>query len=227
MSDFAQQLRDAMRPKEAAPKKIKPVFDSVSASDPATLYTLQDIRLKAAAAVQTWCETDDLGEDETNAMRLQALLMGIVDANLDGEIGPDEADFFEEVLNVAWDYLSSKGIPDDDIDLLLNEWDAAAGDRIMDIMNGELPDGDEESMDDVDNFAFGEDQESVFDSAVYKKVTAVRGGKKIRIKKRVSGTVRLSAAQKLGVRKMLTKSHSSAASMRRKRSMRLRDSMGL
>lgn len=227
MSDFAQQLRDAMRPKEASPKKIKPVFDSVSASDPATLYTLQDIRVKAAAAVQTWCETDDLGEDETNAMRLQALLMGIVDANLDGEIGPDEADFFEEVLNVAWDYLSSKGIPDDDIDLLLNEWDAAAGDRIMDILIGELPDGDEASMNDIDNFAFGSDQGSVFDSAVYKNRMAVHGGKKMRVRVRVAGTSHRSAAQKLAMRKAQAKSHSAGAQVHRNRSMRIRESSGL
>lgn len=62
--------------------------------------------------------------------------------------------------------------------------------------------------------------DSVFD-AVYKKKLVIRKGKRVRINKRVSGTVRLSAKQKMAVKKMLRKSHSAVATMRRAKSQRL------
>jgi hypothetical protein len=49
----------------------------------------------------------------------------------------------------------------------------------------------------------------------------------MRIKKRISGTVRLSAKQKVAVRKMLRKSHSAMATMKRMKSMKIRRKAGL
>lgn len=63
--------------------------------------------------------------------------------------------------------------------------------------------------------------------ATYKKKTVVRKGRKVRINKRVSGTVRLTAKQKIAVRKMLRKSHSAVAQVRRAKSMRVRTRSGL
>jgi hypothetical protein len=63
--------------------------------------------------------------------------------------------------------------------------------------------------------------------AVYKKKIVIRRGKKVRINKRVSGTVRLTAKQKVAVRKMLRKTHSAVAQMRRSKSMRVRRRAGL
>ena len=86
-------------------------------------------------------------------------------------------------------------------------------------------------MDEVDAFAFdAEAQEPLMDSvldAVYKKRMVIRAGKKMRINKRVSGTVRLSAAQKIAIRKAGMKSRSASARMRRMRSMSKRRKMGL
>lgn len=209
-------------------KKETPLtLDAMPYADDAERYTAQDLKLKAASAVQAWAETDDIGDDETSADRLQSLFIGIIDINKDGEINDDEVDLLEILLNAAWDYLAAKGADDDDIDLLLNDWDAAAADRIMDVVNGSLPDGDEAALSDIDAFAFGYgDQESVFD-AVYKTKIAVRGGKKMRIRKRVSGTVQLSSKQKVAVRKMLAKSHSAQAVRNRMRSLRIRKSSSL
>jgi hypothetical protein len=229
MTLLAKYLRETQADeKKPAPRMRRSIYDSVDSTSPSVQYTLSDMKVKAAAAVQTWCETDDLSENETSALRLQSLLIGIVDANKDGEIGDDEADYFEMVLNAAWDYLAAKGAQDDDIDLLLNDWDTAAADRIMDVVNGGLPDGDEAGLDDIDAFAFSDDdQEAVFDSAAYKNVMAIRHGKKMRIKKRIGGTVRLSAAQKVAIRKMHMKSHSATAQIRRLKSVRMSRSMGL
>ena len=66
----------------------------------------------------------------------------------------------------------------------------------------------------------------VFD-ATYKKKIVVRRGKKVRINKRVSGMVRLNAKQKIAVKKMLRKSHSAVAQVRRAKSMKIRKRAGL
>ena len=187
-----------------------------------------------AAAIQQWAETDDLDETETSADRLMAMMVGIADSNKDGELSEDEQDVVGSALEAAWDYLSSLGAADEDIALLLNDWDADAGDRLRDLVASVLPDGEDAAGSAIDTFTFGPgDQEPLLDSAgvaldaAYKKVIAVRKGKKVRINKRISGTVRLSAKQKVAIRKAGMKSHSAGALARRMKSLRMRKSLGM
>lgn len=224
---MSEVLRNAM--KNGVSKE--PVLDSaedigtelMGADD----FTLKDIKLSVAGVIQQWVETDDLAEGETYADRLLALMVGIADENHDGEITDDEQGVLDMALNAAWDYLAGKGVSDEDLDVLLNDWDGDVADRVRDLVASVLPEGEEESAADIDNFAFSAaDQEPALDAA-YKKVVAVRGGKKVRIRKRVSGTVRLSAAQKVGLRKARMKSHSATARMHRAKSMRIRRKSGL
>ena len=124
----------------------------------------------------------------------------------------------------------SKGATEEDVKALLEEGSNEAGDRILELLAGEGPEDDS----DVDSFAFdAESSESVMDGvrsifdAVYKKKVVVRGGKKVRINKRVSGHVRLSAAQKVSIRKASMKSRSASARMHRMKSMKVRRNAGL
>ena len=61
----------------------------------------------------------------------------------------------------------------------------------------------------------------------YKKRFVIRKGKKLRINKRVSGKVRLSVKQKMGIKKARMKSHRAGAQMKRAKSMRIRRKMNL
>lgn len=193
----------------------KPVLDG--AAD----YAKRDIALRTAAAIQQWVETDDLDEGETYSDRLLALIVGIADENKDGDVTDEEAEVCDVALNAAADYLARKGVAEEDISALLNDWDESAATRVRDLVASALPDG-EAADEDIDNFAFSdEDQEPTFD-AVYRKTFAIRNGKKVKINKRISGTVRLSAKQKMAIRKAQRKSHSASAIMRRMKSMRLR-----
>lgn len=207
-----------------------PVFDDTS--DPGSNYSDTDVSIKAVAAVQEWAETDDLDEGEGYADRLMALMVGIADADVDGDLSEDEQDVVEIALNTAWDYLSDKGVSDEDLDSLLNDWDNETGARVQELVASKLPDGEEAAADEMDSFVFGDgSDEAALDSTVldatYKKKIVVRKGKKVRINKRVAGRVRLSAKQKLAVRKMLRKSHGAKATMRRAKSNRVRKQMGL
>jgi len=225
---MSEMLREAMR--RCPPAKT---LDSANDADKeptldgADDYTLRDIQLSAVAAVQQWVETDDLEDGENSADRLMALFVGIADANKDGEITEDEQGVLEVALNAAWDYLVRMGVSEDDVATLLNDWDEDAAERVRDLVASVLPEGEDEAGADIDNFVFtSEDQEPALD-AVYKKKLAIRGGKKVRINKRISGKVRLSAKQKVAIRKARMKSHSAGAMMRRMKSMRLRRKTGL
>ena len=228
MTNLTEMLRGALkRPDPAAKKTLDSADDKEPKLSGADDYTIADISVSAVAAVQQWAETDDLDDGESYADRLMALFVGIADANKDGDITEDEQGVLEVALNAAWDYLVKCGATEEDAGALLNDWDDEAADRVRDLVASVLPVGDDEASAEIDNFVFSDsDQEPALD-AVYKMKMAVRNGKKMRIRKRISGTVRLSAKQKLAIRKARMKSHSAGAMMRRMKSMRMRKKAGL
>lgn len=224
---------------EAGPKARLDATDPDMVAGEAASFAIRSISMQAAATVQAWCESDDLGEGEGAGDRLFAMLVGIADDNKDGELSDAEQAVVDVAMNEAWSYMSAKGVAESDLSALFNAEDPAeynaAGVRIMEFLCDKLPDGDEAAGDEVDDFAFGaEAQEGIFDSAgnlmldaVYKKRFAIRGGKKMIIRKRVSGTVRLSARQKVAIRKAGMKSRSAGAMVKRMKSLRVRKAMNL
>ncbi|MDF0506599.1 hypothetical protein POK33_38255 [Burkholderia cenocepacia] len=239
MKQYPEMLRALLTP--APPpqpkKKTSMILDNVDddAEDTAAAdYASADLRLKAATICNEFAVTtsDELADDETLADRLMMLVIGVVDIDMDGEISDDEQAVAEMLLESMWDYLSSKGVSDDDCDALLNNWDDDAAKRVQDLLAAQQGDDDSAGIDD---FAFDDEAEqSLFDSAgnlvldaVYKKKVVIRAGRKVRINRRISGRVRLSAKQRVAVRKMLRKSHSASAMMRRLKSMRIRRRAGL
>lgn len=225
--NLTERLRDALKP---VPKAKAAALDS--ADDEPKLagaddYTIADISVSAVAAIQQWAETDDLDDGESHADRLMSLMVGIADANKDGEITDDEQGVLEVALNTAWDYLVKCGVSEEDAGALLNDWDAEAADRVRDLVASVLPEGDDEASADIDAFVFSDDDQGAALDAVYRKKMVIRGGKKMRINKRIAGRVRLSAKQKVAIRKARMKSHSAGAMMRRMKSMRIRRRAGL
>jgi len=140
-------------------------------------------------------------------------------------IDDDEADAFDILANFALDYLTRHGIDESDAVSLLSDFDNDVAERVRDLLIESLPD-DDAAGDDMDEFAFGNSDDEILD-AVYKKRTVIRAGKKVRINKRISGTVRLSGAQKAAIRKAGRKSHSASAMMKRAKSMLKRSKMGI
>lgn len=222
---MSELLRGAM--KRLEPVKVLDSTGDEPALSGADDYTLRDIKLSAIAVVQQWAETDDLDDGESYADRLMAMFVGIADANHDGDVTEDEQGVLEVALNAAWDYLVKAGVTEEDAGALLNDWDDDAADRVRDLVASVLPDGDDAASAEIDSFVFSDDDNAPVLDAVYRKTVAVRNGKKVRINKRISGTVRLSAKQKVAIRKARMKSHSAGAMMRRLKSMRLRRKAGL
>ncbi|ABO60604.1 hypothetical protein LA345_38955 (plasmid) [Burkholderia vietnamiensis] len=235
MIDYKHKMRTLLT------RKPEVVLDSAADEEEGSAaadYASADIRMKAASILQEFAgtSTDDLADGESLADRLLMLVVGIIDSDKDGELSDDEQAAADALLESMWDYLLDKGVSDEDCNALLNDWDADAAARVRDLLADSGVSGDDDAaLDDLDAFAFDTDAEqSVFDSAgelitdaVYRKKVVVRAGKKVRINKRISGAVRLSAKQKVAVRKMIRKSHSAAAMMRRMKSLRIRKRAGL
>jgi hypothetical protein len=229
--NVTEMLRDALKAPAPAKKAQGRMLDSTGEDEPgqsgADDYIIRDISLSAVATIQQWAETNDLDDGESHADRLMALFVGIADANKDGDITDDEQGVLEVAMNAGWDYLVKCGVSEEDADTLLNDWDTDAADRVRELVASALPEGEDEAGTDIDAFVFAdEDQEAMLD-AVYRKRLVIRGGKKMRINKRISGRVRLSAKQKVAIRKARMKSHSAGAMMRRMKSMRMRRRAGL
>jgi len=229
---YSNLMRDHLygpKEQEAREVKLRAALDSAQeeAANPAAAFEEIAARMDAVAAVQEWIGDKELDEDETAADRLLALMVGIADSNQDGELDDDEQEVIATALEAAWGYLATLGVAEDDLDLLLNEWDADAAVRVQDLLaSADEADADQQDAD-LDDFVFGpEAQEAVFD-ATYRKKMVVRNGKKVRINKRVSGSVRLTGKQKLAIRKAQMKARSAGAKMRRMKSMRKRQKLGL
>lgn len=231
MNDLTDMLRSALKKRPVAAaldgcgdKKEgdEPTFDS------AATYAETDLSLRAIANIHQWAETDDLDDGETYSDRLLAMMVGLADANKDGEITDDEQEVIQIALNSAWDYLSSLGASDEDLSALLEDWDMDAAERIRDLVASVLPEGEDAATQAIDDFVFGPgDQDPALDAATYRKVKVVRDGKVVYKPKRIAGKTRLTAKQKLAIRKASMKSHSATAQAHRMKSMRMRKSAGM
>ena len=107
--------------------------------------------------------------------------------------------------------------------------DETAAENIQELLINTAPNGEDEELDSIlaDAFEFDEDSDAAVLDATYKRALAIRNGKKTIIRKRISGTVRLSAKQKMAIKKAQRKAHSGAARAKRLKSMKRRQKMGL
>lgn len=203
----------------------EPVFDAVGTALFVDDVVSTDLDITAAAIVQEWAETlpEDLDAGEGPADRLLALMIGALpEDEFPDAISDDAADDLMDLGDAVGDVLADLGAADEDLDILLNDFDNDVGERVQELAAASLAEG----IDPV-GFVLGDGSDEPAFDAVYKRRIAVRGGKKMRINKRVSGRVVLSGAQKASVRKMQLKARTSMAKLRRAKSMRVRRRLGL
>lgn len=222
MRNLLMGLMEAPAPREDATLDAAEALD-----DAASTHLTQSLRMHAGSVLNTWAETedDDLDDGETLSDRLFALLVAAVDEDGDEELDEAEQEVMEAALEAAEDYLAAQGVDEDDIDALFDEWSEDAAVRVRDALAASLPDGDE-ADEGVSGFAFGA-TESVFDAARYRDMVSFKQGKKSTRRRRVSGRAKkMSAKQRVALKKARRKSHTSQAKRWRKVSMRKRQKAG-
>lgn len=203
--------------------------DSVSEAARATA------RAGAMSALLSWIE-----EGEYTYTALDEIVLVVADLDGDFEISEEEEHEYNRIWAEMGDALLSLGADVKDAQELVDGPGKEADDAAARIGKELSASMDEEQADDdslISGFAFGEDAilESVVDDttmhgileATYKRKKVVRDGKVRIVRKRVSGKVRLSAAQKGTLRKARRKAHTAAANLARRKSMRIREKRGL
>ena len=178
------------------------------------IAAMAQIRTQAAHAVQVWAETDDLDKGETLYDRLDALISYIADGGIDLDDDPatdDRDDIYMVALQAASDYMSALGADDADLETLFNSKDDDARDevaqRLVEFLMQTLGEDEDAAEDAVQNFAFDLESESdVFDSVNFKKTVAIRGGKKVILKKRLGPKLKRTSKQKAAMKKSTNES---------------------
>lgn len=208
-------------------------FDGLnySAEDDMAAAELSTLKLDVAGGISSWLETDDsdLDAGETLVDRFDAIMIGTVDADKNGDLDDDELDVLELAYGIASDYLISQGVNNEDVAAMLNDGDEAAAENIHEFLINMGVDGEDAEMAAINAaaFEFDEDSDSAVMDATYKRTVAIRNGVKTIVRKRISGTVKLSAKQKAAIKKMQLKAHSGKARAKRLKSLKRRKAMGL
>lgn len=200
-----------------------------------------NLHVNTANAIMEWCNesTIPLDDGETQATRLYVLLLDAAGIDLETDITDDEAEAFDLVCDIAIKYLVSKGVDEADASELIDSLGSNnaddIGDTVFDYICDKLPNDDDAITDDMADFGIldkangvplDENGDPILDG-VFKKVMAIRGGKKMRVKKRISGSVHLSSKQRAAIKKAGRRAHSSTANMKRMKSMGKRKQMNL
>lgn len=259
--DYAHLIKDSMPAKggllpmaskgealDSVKTGLQPALDTAGSSEGSVYdsasFASAGIEVDAVSAAQQWAIDAEggLSEGEGLGDRLFAMIAGIADEDMDGEISEDEAEIILLATNAVGNYLIAKGVDEDEVAQFLEDFDNDIAESIADQLS--LPESEEEQAGEVDEFVFGDgSDESALDSAseeseegsatdgcdseeegamdaAYKKKKVVRNGKKVIINKRVSGRVKLSAKQKQAIKKARRKAHSAGAKRKRMKSMK-------
>ncbi len=205
-------------------------------TDAVQVFARQQTRTQAMSAILAWVE-----DGEFTYTALDEYIIGMADLDGDFEISDEE----EAIYNAVWaevpDALLSLGATETDANDFVNGEGKASADaaaRVGKALKERLDELEADDDEIIAGFALGED--AVFENAsddpegrhmileaTYRKQKVVRDGKVVKINKRISGKVRLSAAQKAGLRKARRKANTAAARLQRKKSMRLRARRGM
>lgn len=200
-----------------------------------------NLHVNTANAILEWCneKTIPLDDGETQATRLYVLLLDAAGVDLETDITDDEAEVFSLVSDIAIKYLVSKGVDEADASELIDSLGSKnaddIGDTVFDYLCDKLPNDDDAITDDMADFGIldkangtplDENGDPILDG-VFKKIAAIRGGKKTIVRKRIAGSVHLSSKQRAAIKKAQRRAHSSTANMKRMKSMGKRVSMNL
>lgn len=198
-------------------------------------HTTASIRVDAMAAVLTWIEEGDFSYNT-----LDETVVVVTDIDGDYELTEAEENLYSDIWNQIPNALLTLGADKSDVQELVNGSNDAADKAAARIGKALSQKMEEEEADDdslIMGFAYGEDailESTSYDDSLhgileasYKQIKAVRDGEIEFVRKRTSGQVRLSAAQKANLRKGRRKAHTAPAELKRRKSMKVRKQHGM
>lgn len=243
MSDKAFNIYDdPVFPSSITGMKMAGIFESATDKpsnsediilDSVQTFSQQQARTKAMSAVLAWVEDGNF-----SYLNLDEYIIGMADLDGDFEISDAEEAYYNEIWREVPDALLTLGAGAEDVAKFVNDEDdksAAIVGKAADALVNELEADDDEI---IAGFALG--QEAVLENAgtdpdgrhmileaTYKRMKVVRDGQVQVVNKRMSGKVRISAAQKADLREARMKAHTAGANLARKKSMKMRKQHGI
>ena len=175
----------------------------------------KQLRASAMSIALAWVEDANF-----SFPAIDALVIGMSDLDEDGEVSEEEEDFYNELLWSLGDALVALGGNKGQVETFIDKEDDDAGAKLGAFLKKKLDETEDDDADIIGRFVIKGDM--VFEAT--KKV--IRNGKVVLIRKPVRKK-RLSAAQRMGLKKARRKSNTGAARLARKKSMRLRKQRGI
>lgn len=173
-------------------------------------------RASAMSALLTW-----LDEGDYTYEALDSLAAGVADVDFDDEVGDDEEDYYNDILDAISDAMVFLGAESGNVADFLNEEDDDAGEKLGEFLAGKLEDDSRDEDEIIGDFAV---RESLIAEST---IRVIRGGEVVRKKKRIRKPKRLSAAQRAALKKARRKAHTGPAKLARRKSLKIRKRRGL
>jgi len=193
----------------------KSIFESAS-QDPDD-FAEKQLRAMAMSTALVWLDEKDFTFDAVNA-----LVIGMVDADGDDEISDDEEEDYNNLLEGTGEALIRLGASRENVMAFMDDEDDAQGAKLGSYLVKKL---DGISIDDnqlITRYATSVESDAILESTI----KVVRDGKLTLKKKRIK-KYKMSSAQRQALKKARRKSNSSAARRGRAKAMRIRKKRGI
>jgi len=200
---------------EAAGGKDQKIFEEAASAGAVGGFAGTQLRSQGMACALAWIENGDY-----SAGALLDSVTVIADLDGDDELTEDEEDFYNELLAEVGEALVALGADAGNVQTFIDDEDDDEGEKIGGFLAGKMDEIEAEDDEIISNYALNE--EPVLESTI----KVIRGGK-IVLKKKRTRRVKLSAAQKAGLKKARRKAFTGAAKLARKKSMKLRKKRGM
>jgi len=194
------------------------IFEDDGGAAAAGDFVAKQLRSQGMACVLGWIDGGDFSLDA-----LDMFIQGVADLDGDGEVqeGGDEENYYNELFGAAAEAMASLGADPDMIGKFIDDGDSEAGDSIGSMLKGKL-----DAVEQTDDAIISDYVMGSSDQVMESTVKVIRGGRVVLKKKRLR-RVKLSSAQRAGLKKARMKSHTSMALHARAKSMKIRKSRGL
>lgn len=199
----------------AGPGGDHKIFEEAAAAGVIEDFVQKQLRSQAMSCCLRWVEAGDY-----SFAALADSVATIADLDGDEEYSPDEEAYYNELLSEVGYALTALGADAENVQSFMDNEDDDEGAKLGAFLSEKMQaiEDDDETL--IGNYAVSDQQ------VMEATVKVVRGGKVVFKQKRLR-KVKLSAAQKAGLKVARRKAFTGAAKLARKKSMKIRRQRGL
>jgi hypothetical protein len=194
----------------------KSIFEEAGEVGAITDFAARQTRSQAMSCALAWLEGGDFSFET-----LADICAVVADLDEDEEFDADEEAYYNELLVEVGNALVSLGADSGNVQTFLDDEDSETGAKIGEFISEKLTAVEAEDDELISNYA-------TTDSPIMEGVVkVVRDGKVVLKKKRIGRPKKMTAAQKIGLKKARRKAFTGAAKLARRKAMKVRKKRGM